>query len=57
MTTTWTTRGFNHFPQGKFGNTGQKLYVSRAGYLQCNHQCDLNNDGFDELTQTIRPTL
>ncbi len=49
MTNTWTTRGFKGFPQSQFGTPGQNLYVSRAGVLQCTHQCDLNGNGFDEL--------
>ncbi len=49
MTTTWTTRGFNGFRQGQFGNAGQNLYVSRAGVLQRIHQYDLNGNGHLDL--------
>ncbi len=49
MTTTWTTRGFESFRQGRFGNAGQNLYVSRAGVLQRIHQYDLNGNGYLDL--------
>ena len=49
MTTTWTTRGFESFRQGLFGNAGQNLYVSRAGVLQRIHQYDLNGNGYLDL--------
>jgi len=49
MTTTWTTRGFENFRQGHFGNAGQNLYVSRAGVLQRIHQYDLNGNGHLDL--------
>ncbi|MCY3710234.1 MAG: FG-GAP-like repeat-containing protein [Caldilineaceae bacterium] len=49
MTTTWTTRGFEKFRQGQFGNAGQNLYVSRAGVLQRIHQYDLNGNGYLDL--------
>ena len=49
MTNTWTTRGFENFRQGQFGNAGQNLYVSRAGVLQRIHQYDLNGNGFMDL--------
>jgi hypothetical protein len=49
MTTTWTTRGFESFRQGQFGNAGQNLYVSRAGVLQRIHQYDLNGNGHLDL--------
>ncbi len=49
MTTTWTTRGFEKFRQGHFGNAGQNLYVSRAGVLQRIHQYDLNGNGHLDL--------
>ena len=49
MTSTWTTRGFENFRQGKFGNAGQNLYVSRAGVLQRIHQYDLNGNGHLDL--------
>ncbi len=49
MTNTWTTRGFENFCQGHFGNAGQNLYVSRAGVLQRIHQYDLNGNGYLDL--------
>ena len=49
MTKTWTTRGFENFRQGHFGNAGQNLYVSRAGVLQRIHQYDLNGNGYLDL--------
>ena len=49
MTATWTTRGFESFRQGLFGNAGQNLYVSRAGVLQRIHQYDLNGNGYLDL--------
>ena len=45
----WTTRGFEAFREGTFGNGGQNLYVSRTGVLQRIHQYDLNRDGYVEL--------
>jgi hypothetical protein len=45
----WRQRGFEDFRQGKFGNSGQNLYVSRAGVLQRIFQFDLNRDGFLDL--------
>ena len=45
----WTTRGFESFRQGLFGNAGQNLYVSRAGVLQRIHQYDLNGNGYLDL--------
>jgi hypothetical protein len=45
----WTTKGFEAFRRGTFGNGGQNLYVSRAGVLQRIHQYDLNADGYVEL--------
>ena len=45
---TWTTRGFEAFRRGTFGNAGQNLYVSRAGVLQRIHQFDFNRDGYVE---------
>jgi hypothetical protein len=47
---TWTTRGFDAFRRGSFGNAGQNLYVSRAGVLQRIHLFDLNRDGWIDLT-------
>ncbi len=49
MTYTWSTRGFEDFRQGQFGNAGQNLYVSRAGTLQRIHQRDLNGNGYLDL--------
>ena len=45
----FTTRGFDAFRQGSFGNAGQNLYVSAAGVLQRIHQYDLNSDGYVDL--------
>ena len=45
----WTTRGFEAFRRGTFGNGGQNLFVSRAGVLQRIHQYDLNGDGHFDL--------
>jgi hypothetical protein len=45
----WTTRGFEAFRQGTFGDAGKNLYVSRAGVLQRIHYFDLNGDGYVDL--------
>lgn len=45
----WTTRGFEAFQQGSFGNGGQNLYVSRAGVLQRVFRYDFCNDGYFDL--------
>ena len=45
----WTTRGFDGFIEGAFGNAGQNLYVSRAGVLQRIHAYDLNKNGYFDL--------
>jgi hypothetical protein len=45
----WTTRGFEAFRRGSFGDAGKNLYVSRAGVLQRIHQFDLNGDGYVDL--------
>ena len=45
----WTTRGFESFRRGTFGNAGHNLYVSRAGVLQRIHQFDLNGNGYFDL--------
>ena len=45
----WTTRGFEAFRQGSFGDAGKNLYVSRAGVLQRIHCFDLNGDGYVDL--------
>ena len=41
--------GFETFIQGKFGNAGQNLYVSRQGVLQRIHLFDVNGDGYADL--------
>ncbi len=46
---TWVTRGFESFQRGQFGNSGQNMYVSRAGVLQRIHQFDLNRNGYMDL--------
>jgi hypothetical protein len=45
----WTTRGFDAFRRGSFGDAGKNLYVSRAGVLQRIHSFDLNGDGYLDL--------
>ena len=45
----WTTKGFDGFREGTFGNAGQNLYVSRAGVLQRIYQYDLNRNGYVDL--------
>lgn len=45
----WTTKGFDAFRQGAFGNGGQNLYVSRKGVLQRIHQTDTNRSGYVDL--------
>ena len=49
MISTWITRGFEGFRQGRFGNAGQNLYVSRAGVLQRIHQYDISGNGHLDL--------
>ena len=49
MKKNWTTRGFDAFRRGKFGNSGQNLYVSRAGVLQRIYQNDIDRDGYFDL--------
>ena len=49
MSGVWTTRGFEAFRQGTFGDAGKNLYVSRAGVLQRIHYFDLNGDGYMDL--------
>ena len=49
QTGVWMTRGFEDFSQGRCGNAGQNLYVSRAGVLQRIHQYDFNRDGYADL--------
>ncbi len=48
-TTQWTTRGFEAFRAGTFGNGGHNLYVSRRGVLQRIYQYDLNHNGYFDL--------
>lgn len=45
----WIERGFEDFVDGTFGNSGQNLYVSRAGVLQRIHHFDVNADGYVDL--------
>lgn len=45
----WVTSGFEGFSEGRFGNAGQNLYVSRAGVLQRIHHFDLDDDGYVDL--------
>lgn len=45
----WTTKGFDAFRRGSFGNGGHNLYVSKAGILQRIFQYDLNQDGYFDL--------
>lgn len=45
----WKDSGFDAFIQGKFGNAGHNLYVSRKGVLQRIHQFDVNGDGYVDL--------
>ena len=46
---TWTTKGFEAFRKGSFGNGGQNLYVSKKGVLQRIYQYDLNHNGHFDL--------
>jgi len=45
----WVTRGFEGFREGVCGNSGQNLYVSRAGSLQRIYQFDLTGNGYLDL--------
>ena len=45
----WETKGFQAFARGSFGNSGQNLYVSRAGILQRIYQYDLTGNGYVDL--------
>ncbi|MGC9318259.1 MAG: FG-GAP repeat domain-containing protein [Armatimonadota bacterium] len=45
----WVTSGFDGFSEGRFGNAGQNMYVSRAGVLQRIHHFDLDDDGYVDL--------
>ena len=49
MNGVWREHGFEDFIDGTFGNSGQNLYVSRAGVLQRIHHFDLNKDGYIDL--------
>ncbi|MCX6992897.1 MAG: VCBS repeat-containing protein [Kiritimatiellaeota bacterium] len=44
-----TTKGFEDFSKGTFGNGGQNLYVSCQGILQRIHQTDLTRNGYVDL--------
>jgi len=41
--------GFSDFIQGKPGNSGVNLYVSRNGRVQVINQWDLNQDGYVDV--------
>ena len=45
----WTTKGFEAFRRGKFGNGGHNIYVSRKGVLQRIHQTDVTRNGYMDL--------
>jgi FG-GAP-like repeat len=45
----WTTRGFDEFSRGKFGNGGQNIYASKQGVLQRIHQTDVTGNGYVDL--------
>ena len=45
----WKTEGFEAFRQGKFGNGGHNIYVSRAGVLQRIHRTSLLSNGYMDL--------
>ena len=45
----WETSGFEAFRAGRFGNGGQNIYVSRAGWLQRIHHGDIDGDGEIDL--------
>ena len=47
--TSWTTKGFEAFRAGTFGNGGQNIYVSKKGILQRIFQYDLNHNGYFDL--------
>lgn len=49
MKRVWSTRGFDEFRQGSFGNGGQNLYVSKKGVLQRIYQYDLTGNGSFDL--------
>lgn len=46
---TWSTRGFEAFRRGTFGNAGHNLYVSKKGVLQRIFQYDLDHNGWFDL--------
>ena len=45
----WSTKGFEAFRRGTFGNAGHNLYVSRAGVLQRINQFDLDKNGYFDV--------
>ncbi len=45
----WTEKSFEDFCDGKFGNAGQNVYVSRDGILQRIFQFDFNKDAWLDL--------
>ena len=45
----WVTEGFDAFRRGTFGNSGQNIYVSKAGVLQRIYQYDLDKNGYFDL--------
>ena len=45
----WTTKGFDAFRKGTFGNGGQNLYVTASGTLQRIFNFDVNGDGYVDL--------
>ena len=46
----WITEGYEAFSRGKFGNSGQNLYVSKEkGVLQRIYQYDLDRNGYVDL--------
>lgn len=45
----WTTKGFEAFRKGTFGNGGQNLYVTANGTLQRIFNFDVNGDGYVDI--------
>jgi len=45
----WKKSGFEGFSKGTFGNSGQNIYVSRAGVLQRIFNFDINGDGYPDI--------
>jgi hypothetical protein len=45
----WTEAGFEDFRDGTLGNSGQNLYVSRAGILQRIHHFDMDGNGYADV--------